>query len=171
MDVSAAGFDPVVALFGTKPGTTTEIDNSGNVNDKVWLDIGDVYGQLDTKVTGSNLGLATGGDQVGSSVMGCGAKNSGLDELYVFTPSVSTRVRVDAIPSGGWYPVVAVFDDLPLNNGVVSVVDGFDTAKVKLPEANCLPWPHRRIPTRFVLRATLPVKCRRFATRPAWMTA
>ncbi|MEY4578818.1 MAG: hypothetical protein RL701_3521, partial [Pseudomonadota bacterium] len=135
--VSAAGFDPVVALFGTQPGATTTIDNSGNVNDTTWLDLGDVYGQLDTSVTGSNLSAANGNEVVGSLV-GCGAKASGVDELYMFTPSVSTRVRIDAIPTGGWYPVVALFDDLPPASGVITPVDGFDASKAKLPEANCL---------------------------------
>ncbi|MET0389887.1 MAG: lectin-like protein, partial [Polyangiales bacterium] len=147
LDVTSNSWDPVVALFGSQPGTATVLSNAANKNDRIApplyvpFNVGDVFGQLDTRVTGSNL---TGSildpllDDYSPATVGCGAIAGGRDQIFQFISSTSTTVRIAASPIGGWLPVVSVFDDPPAVGGAVTTAALFDAATAALPDSNCL---------------------------------
>ena len=142
LEVSSASWNPIVALFASAPGSGTVLSNAANLNDSVGtapnvpFNLGDVYGQLDTKVTGSNL--TTLNDNYSPSALGCLTLAGGKDAVFAFTPSKNTTVRVEAKPLSGWLPVFGVFDGPPPASGAILTAQGFDAANVTLPDSNCL---------------------------------
>ncbi|HKU36870.1 MAG TPA: C-type lectin domain-containing protein [Polyangiales bacterium] len=140
LDVSSSGWDPIVGLFAATPGQATILTN-GNMNDRVAaagqdaFDVGNVLGQVSTRVNGSTLTGMTE-DYTGSTV-GCGAAATGPDQIFKFTPSGNTTVRIQASPSvANFYPVVSVFDGRPPTSTPPSVVQAYDASIVTLPETS-----------------------------------
>lgn len=136
LDVAGATWDPVVGLYAAVPGVATTV-MSTNTNDRaVPLDVGNVLGQVSTRVNGSTLTAMI--DDFTSSVVSCGALPLGHDQVFKFTPSGNTTVRIAASPStAGYYPVVSVFDGPPPLSTAATVVQMFDAATVTLPESSC----------------------------------
>jgi Lectin C-type domain len=136
LDVSSATWDPVVGLYAAVPGAATVLTNT-NGNDRVFpFDVGNVLGQVSTKVNGSSLTGMT--DDFLTATVGCGAAAGGLDQVYKFTPSGNTTVRIAATPGvSGFYPVLAVFDGPPSAGTAPVVLNAFDVARATLPDTNC----------------------------------
>jgi len=147
LDVTSPGaFDPIVGLFSSPPGNVSTLSNTANNNDNLTapraaFDLGDIYGAVDTKVTGSDLAGMSG--DWDAAVVGCGAYTPGRDQVFKFTPLSHTRARIKVTPNGSaWNPVVAVFDDPPPSNVAVTTTAVFDAAAITLPDTNCLAYSY-----------------------------
>jgi hypothetical protein len=77
-------------------------------------------------------------DDYNPTSVGCGALVGERDSIFMFMPSASTTVRVEAKPLTGWLPVLAVFDGPPPVGGVATTAQLFDAATMTLPDTNCL---------------------------------
>ena len=147
LEVTSSTWNPIVALFGSQPGSATTLNNATNSNDRIApptympFNIGDVYGQLDTRVTGSSLSSLL--DDYNPSAVGCSAVAGGRDAIFSFTPSNSTTVRLEANPTGGWLPVISVFDGPPPVGGVIGTTQLYDATTVAVPDSNCLIYSYR----------------------------
>jgi hypothetical protein len=141
LDVTGA-WNPVVGLFSSKPGFTTIFDNQANNNDRLTapsaaVQLGDIYGAVDTTVLNSNL--QTMSDDYAPAVVGCDAMSPSKDQIFTFTPLANTRARVTATPVGSsWEPIVAVFDDPPPSSAAIPTSVAFDASTVNLPDSNCV---------------------------------
>lgn len=135
LDVGASSWDPVVGLFSAVPGAATVLPST-NANDVTAMDLGNVLGQVSTKVTGATLtGMA---DNFLTGIVGCGSASGGLDQVFKFTPSGNTTLRIAATPSvANFYPVVTVFDGPPPQTVPPQTVTAYDVASVTVSETGC----------------------------------
>ncbi len=145
LDVQSSSWDPIVGLFTATPGQATILTNP-NLNDRIappGLDafaVGDVLGQVSTRVNGSTLaGMA---DDYPSSVVGCLAAVGARDQVFKFTPSGRTTLRVQAEAMSAFYPVVAVFDGPPPVSSAATTVQAYNASSVTLPESSCVAYSY-----------------------------
>jgi cysteine-rich repeat protein len=149
------GFDPVVFLYSSPPGVVTTInaadpngdgntsDSNTHINAATALNLGDVFGQVDTKVINADLGNANTGNTYAKGVVSCntysGAEPPGAkDQIYKFTPSADGTVRVNVSTSGAAYHAVAIYDGPPPIAGAIGVTQVFDTSKLtNPPDTSC----------------------------------
>jgi hypothetical protein len=139
LDVNSATWDPVVGLFAAVPGAATVIPST-NGNDKFvnTLDVGNVLGQVSTKVTGASLSTAVDDVLYTTYAPTCAALNGGKDQFFKFTPSGATTVRIVATPTvASFYPFLSVFDGPPPASSPPMAVAAYDASTVTLPDSNC----------------------------------
>ncbi len=117
------GFDPMVFLYSSAPGSVTTVDaadpnGDGNTIDSNThntassaLNLGDVFGQVDTKVVNADLGNVNTTNDYGRGVVSCNGHSTTIS-------AISTNTLTFASMSG-YTPAVG---DLVSNNGSTTLV-------------------------------------------------
>jgi hypothetical protein len=119
------GFEPMVFLYSSPPGTVTSFnaaDPNGDMNTSdsnthntalTALDLGDVFGQVDTKVNNADLGDAHTTNDYGRGVVSCNGYAVNIQSISTNTLTFASAPAVmpvvgDIIIKGGTAKIVTV---------------------------------------------------------------
>jgi cysteine-rich repeat protein len=119
------GFDPIVFLYSSPPGTITtkhadDRNGDGNLSDSnthntatLALDLGDVYGQVDTKVVNASLAHANATNDYNRGVVSCNGHDTNINGIAGNTLTIAaisgyTPAAGNLMIKGGSSPITSV---------------------------------------------------------------